>query len=83
MKATWDRYSDFYTRSNIALPKVNLDQFLPSFICPGQFYYYVVGFYDRQIKYMDPSVVEILGLEPESATARRSLTVSILMILTM
>ncbi|MBB6500875.1 LuxR C-terminal-related transcriptional regulator [Pedobacter cryoconitis] len=73
MKATWDRYSDFYTRSNIALPKVNLDQFLPSFICPGQFYYYVVGFYDRQIKYMDPSVVEILGLEPESATAEKIL----------
>lgn len=73
IKANWDRYSDFYTRSDIALPKLILDQFMPSFVSPGQFYYYVVDFHDRQIKYIDPSVAEILGVDPESATVDKIL----------
>ncbi|WP_159441077.1 LuxR C-terminal-related transcriptional regulator [Pedobacter caeni] len=68
MNAPWDRRSDFYTRSNMALPKVILDQFLPSFLSPGQFYYYLVDFYGQQIRYIDPSIADILGLDPESAT---------------
>ncbi|SDN06985.1 regulatory protein, luxR family [Pedobacter steynii] len=68
MNAPWDRCSDFYTRSNMALPKVILDQFLPSFLSPGQFYYYLVDFYGQQIRYIDPSIADILGLDPESAT---------------
>lgn len=68
MTAPWDRRSDFYTRSDVTLSKVVLEQFLPSFLSPGQFYYYLVDFYRQQIKYIDPSIADILGLDPESAT---------------
>ena len=68
MTVPWERRSDFYTRSDMPLPKVILDQFLPSFLSPGQFYYYLVDFYCREIKYIDPSIEDILGLDPESAT---------------
>ncbi|WP_316842213.1 LuxR C-terminal-related transcriptional regulator [Pedobacter gandavensis] len=64
---TWNRYSDFYTRSTIALPEVNLDQFLPSFLSSGNFYY-VVDFCDKKIKYVDPGIADVLGLDPTSAT---------------
>ncbi len=66
--APWNRRSDFNPRSDMALPKVILEQFLPSFLSPGQFYYYLFDFYHQQIKYIDPSIVNILGLDPESAT---------------
>lgn len=68
MTTPWERRIDINTRSDMTLPNVILEQFLPSFLSPGQFYYYLVDFYRQQIKYIDPSIVDILGLDPESAT---------------
>lgn len=68
MNAPWERGGDFYTRSNMAIPKEILDQFLPLFLSPGQFYYYLVDFYGQQLRYIDPSIADILGLDPELAT---------------
>ena len=56
------------TTKDIYPENIKIDKLLAGIFCPGPHYYYVVDFYDRQIKYINPAVKEVLGLEPSSVT---------------
>ncbi|TCC97826.1 LuxR C-terminal-related transcriptional regulator [Pedobacter hiemivivus] len=63
----WNKSKDIITSRNIDLD-VSPDQIMSSFFCAGPYYYYVVDFYDRQIKYMSPYIEDVLGLDPKTVT---------------
>ena len=44
------------------------NRLITSLFCPGPHYYYIVDFYDRQIRQMSKSVEAILGINPQSIT---------------
>lgn len=64
----WDNSASIITKKEVPLSRQQFDELIASLFCPGPFYYYIVDFYDRQIKYMHPNVKPVLGLDPETAT---------------
>lgn len=68
MRAVWNRLSDHITKKNTELKGFTPDEIMASIFCPGPFYYYVVDFFNMQIKYMCPTIKDVLGLNPETVT---------------
>lgn len=68
LHAVWANNRDLMANKNIELDKGRLDELLASVFSNGPFYYYIIDFADMQIKYMNPSVKEIHGLDPETTT---------------
>lgn len=66
LHSVWDRSSAMLARENAELDKKTFDEIMASIFCPGPFYYYIVDFYDRTIKYMNPEIRNVLGLDPET-----------------
>jgi DNA-binding CsgD family transcriptional regulator len=63
----WNQSKDIISDKNID-QHVTPDHIMSSFFCAGPYYYYVVDFYDRQIKQMSPEIESVLGLNPGTAT---------------
>lgn len=68
LQNVWSNSKAFITKRNVDLDKNVLDELIASIFSNGPFYYYIVDFYDMEIKYMNPSVLEIHGLDPETVT---------------
>jgi len=68
MTTVWNRLSNFVTKTDTDLNAYAADQVMASIFCPGPYYYYVVDFYDMQIKHMSPDILHVLGLDPAKAT---------------
>lgn len=66
LHAVWD--NAMVTRKDVPLDKNRFDTLMASIFCPGPFYFYVVDFYDREIKYMHPNIKAVLGHDPENVT---------------
>ncbi|MDN3588209.1 LuxR C-terminal-related transcriptional regulator [Pedobacter aquatilis] len=64
LHSVWDNSSQFITKTQGGLENVNLDEIITSIFSNGPFYFYVIDFFDREIKYISPSVKDIHGLEP-------------------
>jgi len=63
LNAVWNRSSAHITKENIQIDGIRFDELMASIFCPGPYYYYVVDFFDRQIKYMNANIESILGLD--------------------
>ncbi len=68
MHDVWNRYSDIITVNNLESDNIWFDELMASVFSPGHYYYYIVDFYDRQIKRISNGVENILGLSPASVT---------------
>jgi DNA-binding CsgD family transcriptional regulator len=68
LHATWNRLSDVITRKNIDMEGIRYDEVMASIFSPGPYYFYIVDFYDRQIKQISPEIQSILGLDPQTVT---------------
>jgi len=68
LHSVWNQSNNIATTKDIYPENIKIDKLLAGIFCPGPHYYYIVDFYDRQIKYINPSVKEVLGLEPSSVT---------------
>ena len=68
LHSVWDKMDVVITTKAIFSEEILIDELLSNMLCTGPHYYYVVDFYDRQIKYMSHSVLSVLGLAPESVT---------------
>ena len=66
MSAVWTRLSDHITKKNTEVKGFSADEIMASIFCPGPYYYYVVDFFNMQIKYMCPTILNVLGLNPET-----------------
>lgn len=66
MSAVWNRLSDHITKKETEIKGFSADELMASIFCPGPYYYYVVDFFDMQIKHMCPTIQEVLGLNPET-----------------
>lgn len=64
---TWNRSADIITKKNVKDPQVEPDGLLAKFFSAGPHYYYVIDFFDRQIKYMNPAIEKMLGIKPDLA----------------
>lgn len=61
----WSQSSEQITRNDIALERFKLDELISSVFSSGPFYFYIIDFFDMQIKYMSPQVEAIHGLVPD------------------
>jgi len=68
LHSVWNQSNNIATTKDIYPENIKIDKLLAGIFCPGPHYYYVVDFYDRQIKYISPAVKEVLGVEPSSVT---------------
>jgi len=68
MSAVWNRLSDYITKEDTKIKGFDADEIMASIFCPGPYYYYVVDFFDFQIKHINPNIKDILGLEPETTS---------------
>jgi len=68
LHSVWNNSSDLISLSKVEGIPVNLNELTASLFCPGEFYFYLVDFSDRQIKFLHPNVQPVLGLDPSSAT---------------
>jgi len=66
MHDVWNRAFAHITKENIESENIHFDELMASIFCPGPYYFYVVDFFDRQIKYMNANVERILGLDSET-----------------
>lgn len=53
---------------NTSFPQISFDDLTNAIICTGPFYYYIIDFYDMSISNVSPSIYEIHGLAPETAS---------------
>lgn len=67
LHSIWNQSTDIATSQDLSPDHIKIDELLANVFCPGPYYYYVVDFYDRQIKHVSPEIKDILGLNPESA----------------
>jgi DNA-binding CsgD family transcriptional regulator len=63
LHSIWNKSADIATSKDQLLEDLKIDELLGNIFCPGPHYYYVVDFYDRQLKYVSPSISEVLGLD--------------------
>jgi DNA-binding CsgD family transcriptional regulator len=68
LHSVWDNSSKFITKTDANMDKVKMDELIASIFSNGPFYFYIIDFFDRQIKYISSSVTEIHGFEPEQVT---------------
>lgn len=68
LHSVWDNSSKFITKTNVDLEEINLDEMIASVFSNGPFYFYIIDFFDREIKYMSSSVSDIHGLDPKHTT---------------
>jgi DNA-binding CsgD family transcriptional regulator len=68
LHSVWNKSTNIATSKDIYPENIKIDQLLAGIFCPGPHYYYVVDFYDRQIKYISRPVREVLGLDPQKVT---------------
>lgn len=68
LHSVWNKSAHVITKENTELDKKSFDELMASIFCPGPFYFYIVDFYDRQIKYMNPGIKKILGFEPDEVS---------------
>ena len=68
MNELWDNLPTFTNSKNITLKEGLFDSITASLFCPGPFYYYVIDFSTRQIIQMNPNILNVLGLDPKTAT---------------
>ncbi|SER85328.1 LuxR C-terminal-related transcriptional regulator [Pedobacter rhizosphaerae] len=66
--SVWDNSSHFITKTDNEKNDIDIDYLLASIFSNGPFYFYVVDFFNREIKYISPGVEEIHGLRPEKTT---------------
>lgn len=66
MSAVWSRLSEHITKKQTEIKGFKADDIMASIFCPGPHYYYVVDFFDMQIKFMSPSILNVLGLDPDT-----------------
>jgi len=68
LRTVWGDYHEFFTKSDVGLDKMKFDELVASVFSNGPFYFYIVDFFDMQIKYMSSSVKDIHGLNPEKTS---------------
>ena len=68
LHSVWDNSKEYITNTDNDVEGINLDDLISSIFCNGPFYFYIVDFFDRSIKYISSSVKDIHGLEPEHTT---------------
>lgn len=64
----WDKSSDFITTKETQVDSVKINNIISNLLCAGPFYFYIVDFFDREIKYMHPNIEAILGLSQKNTT---------------
>jgi DNA-binding CsgD family transcriptional regulator len=62
LHAVWNKSADLITRRSVVPEGINVEELMAPLFCPGPSYYYVVDFYDRQIRYMSSEIEKVLGL---------------------
>jgi DNA-binding CsgD family transcriptional regulator len=67
LHSVWDNAADIITRVNVPVSKHFFDDLAASIFCPGPYYFYIVDFCDRKIKFMNPKIKTVLGLDPDTA----------------
>lgn len=60
----WDAQKNFISAKSNPLKDVNFDEYVRSFFCPADFYYYVVDFPNRRMDLVSPHVRALFGMEP-------------------
>jgi len=68
LHSIWNQSTDIATTQEVSSAEVKIDNLLANIFCPGPHYYYVVDFYDRQLKHVSPTIREVTGLDPETVT---------------
>lgn len=68
LHTVWDNYNELFTKSDIELDKMKFDELIASVFSNGPFYFYIVDFFDMQIKYISSSVKDIHGLDPKKTS---------------
>ena len=63
-----DNSTGIISFNKVEANSVNLNVLTAKFFCPGEFYFYLVDFSDRQIKFLHPSIKSVLGLDPSTTT---------------
>ena len=63
LHSVWNNKQQFITKRNVDLEKFKLDELIAKVFSNGPFYYYVVDFFDMQIKYMNPGIKNIHGVD--------------------
>jgi len=68
LHSVWDNYNKLFSDSDICLKRIKLDELIASIFSNGPFYFYIVDFFDMEIKYMSPLVKDIHGLDPKNTS---------------
>jgi len=68
LHSVWDNTPERITSQKTQYEISEYNRLITSLFCPGPHYYYIVDFFDRQIKQMSDSVEPILGISPSMAT---------------
>ena len=68
LHSVWDKSPDRITSKKTEHEVSEYNRLITSLFCPGPHYYYIVDFYDRQIKQMSVSVEAILGYGHQTVT---------------
>ncbi len=66
LHSVWDKSRDFITTRETQIDSVKVNTIISNLLCAGPFYFYVVDFFDREIKYMHLNIKSVLGLCPKS-----------------
>ncbi len=67
LNQTWEE-SQLKTTKNTSLPKAAFKEIINSIISTGNFYFYIVDFFDMSISNVSPYIEDIHGLDPEKVT---------------
>lgn len=68
LHSIWNKSNDIATAKDHLPEDIRIDELLGNLFCPGPHYYYVVDFFDRKLKYVSPSITEVLGLDYHSVS---------------
>jgi DNA-binding CsgD family transcriptional regulator len=68
LHSVWNDSKAFISKNDVGLEKIEFDELITSVFSNGPFYFYIVDFFDMKIKYMNPMVKDIHGLDPETTT---------------
>jgi len=63
----WEK-SQQTTNHVTLLPQINFKEIVGSIISTGHFYYYVIDFFDMSLSNVSPSIIDMHGLDPRTAT---------------
>lgn len=64
----WNKSSEKISAKNVKHEINEFNRLITSIFSPGAHYYYVVDFFDRELKQVSSSIKSILGLNPETVT---------------